>query len=398
MSNDPAFLFYPADASEDTQFMNRLERGAYFDLIKAQKIFGGYTVVQLRKVLGKDFDEVWPALELVLGCEDGKYFIKWLRDSFTKRDKFSLKQRERVQKRWKNDTNNIPIKNTNSGNTAVLPQEEMEMEMELEIEIGNENEIGNAEGGLGETTRKAEKSKKSEQSPPEVQFVPPKSMLPKVGIVAEMLDVVKKYFPKYPDSEDDPTALLQIAYKIAKMQGWPEQSVMNGKQKSTVSKWEETVIWIRSDDWFRQHDIRHWNKYWADLNQKKQAMDEESEKTPFFEELLDVWSEFYENEFNSKPSPDRENLKTIILKIRNFCYEKKYVWDKDFAKKSLTHFLKKAIKNDWLRENFLLSNIAKQFDSILNSQKNGNSKSQQPATGANVSAQSIIQRINASNY
>lgn len=127
MAKDPAFLFYPGDASNDTQFMNRLERGAYFDLMKAQRLFGGYTAVQLRKVLGSDFEAVWPALELVLQFDGEKYFIGWLAESISKRDSYSKKQSERVKARWNND-----------GNTAVLPKKENEIEIEIENRIEKE--------------------------------------------------------------------------------------------------------------------------------------------------------------------------------------------------------------------------------------------------------------------
>ena len=119
MSKDPAFLFYPADASEDTQFMNRLERGAYFDLVKSQRLFHGFTVVQLRKILGKDFDEVWPSVELILKREGEEYFIGWVRESIVKREEYSKKQSDRVYKRY------------NHGNTVDVPK--------IENEIGIEN-------------------------------------------------------------------------------------------------------------------------------------------------------------------------------------------------------------------------------------------------------------------
>jgi len=111
MAKDPAFLFYPGDASDDTQFMNRLERGAYFDLVKVQRRFHGFTVVQLRKILGKDFDEVWPSIELILEQENDTYFIGWVRQSIEKRENFNKKQSDRIKQRWNND-----------GNTVVLPK------------------------------------------------------------------------------------------------------------------------------------------------------------------------------------------------------------------------------------------------------------------------------------
>jgi hypothetical protein len=95
--------------------------------MKAQRLFGGYTAVQLRKVLGSDFEAVWPALELVLQLDGDKYFIGWLAESISKRDSYSKKQSERVKARWNND-----------GNTAVLPKKENEIENENESKIEKE--------------------------------------------------------------------------------------------------------------------------------------------------------------------------------------------------------------------------------------------------------------------
>jgi hypothetical protein len=153
MAKDPAFLFYPGDASNDTQFMNRLERGAYFDLMKAQRLFGGYTTVQLRKVLGSDFEAVWPALELVLQLDGDKYFIGWLAESISKRDSYSKKQSERVKARW-----------NNCGSTTVIPKKE--------IENGIENE----------DKAKTEKQKKTRFSKPTLADI--QSFMSEVNMVA----------------------------------------------------------------------------------------------------------------------------------------------------------------------------------------------------------------------
>lgn len=89
MAKDPAFLFYPGDAAEDVSHMNRLERGAYFDFVQAQKKFGPLTITMVRKILGKDFDLVWDALKMCLTYEKDMYFIHWLQDSIEKRKKYS---------------------------------------------------------------------------------------------------------------------------------------------------------------------------------------------------------------------------------------------------------------------------------------------------------------------
>ena len=115
MSKDPAFLFYPADASEDTQFMNRLERGAYFDLVKSQRLFHGFTTEQLRKVLGKDFDIVFPALDLILKKDDSGFYIRWVRESLDNRKEFQRKQKEKIDNYWNNRGNTV-VKPLESGN------------------------------------------------------------------------------------------------------------------------------------------------------------------------------------------------------------------------------------------------------------------------------------------
>ena len=100
MGRDPAFLFYDADAARDVSHMTRLERGCYFDLIQAQKKFYGFTVEQARKILGKDFVDCWPAMELILQTEGDAYYIEWLRDAMVKRAKNNETQRQRIQKYW----------------------------------------------------------------------------------------------------------------------------------------------------------------------------------------------------------------------------------------------------------------------------------------------------------
>ena len=133
MSRDPAFLFYDGDAARDVSHMNRLERGAYFDFIQAQRKFGGVTVEQVRKIIGKDFDACWPSLEMVLTVVDGVYFIQWVKDSTEKRAKFAQIQKERIQTYW--DKKHTPvIPRNNHGKSTDLPYAN-----EIENEIENED-------------------------------------------------------------------------------------------------------------------------------------------------------------------------------------------------------------------------------------------------------------------
>lgn len=89
MAKDPAFLFYDGDAARDVSHMSRLERGCYFDFLQAQKKFGAMKMPQIQKILGKDFEECWPALNLILTYDKDMYYIGWLKDSIEKRQNYS---------------------------------------------------------------------------------------------------------------------------------------------------------------------------------------------------------------------------------------------------------------------------------------------------------------------
>jgi hypothetical protein len=131
MSNDPAFLFYDGDAARDVSHMNRLERGAYFDIIQAQRKFGPLSLPQIQKILGKDFDSCWPSIELIMQKEGESYSLVWLKESILRRKHHCEQQKQRVMKRWA----------SYHGNTTVIPRVYLkENENENENEEVKENE------------------------------------------------------------------------------------------------------------------------------------------------------------------------------------------------------------------------------------------------------------------
>lgn len=141
MAKDPAFLYYDGDASKDMAHMNRLERGGYIDLIHAQKKFGKLLPVLVKKVLGNDYENIWPAIEPVMTYEDGRYYIEWVQNSIEKRQEHAKRQKENIAKRWNNkkdDTTVIP--SNNHGNTTVIP-------------LVNENENKEQEPGNTEVSK-----------------------------------------------------------------------------------------------------------------------------------------------------------------------------------------------------------------------------------------------------
>jgi hypothetical protein len=100
---DFCFTYYDGDAARDTTHMNRLERGAYHDIIISQRKFGRLTLDQVKKILGKDFTECWPALELIMKVADGKVFIEWVENSIIKMRKHAKKQSENKKGKTKNN-------------------------------------------------------------------------------------------------------------------------------------------------------------------------------------------------------------------------------------------------------------------------------------------------------
>jgi hypothetical protein len=117
---DFCFTYYDGDAARDKAHMSRLERGAYDDIISAQRKRGHLSLEDIQKVLSKDFEVCWPSLEWVLlKDEEGKYFIEWVEKSISKMATQSKKQRENVTKRWEKDTKSIP--SYNNGIDVVMP-------------------------------------------------------------------------------------------------------------------------------------------------------------------------------------------------------------------------------------------------------------------------------------
>lgn len=105
--SDFCFTYYDGDASRDMAHMTRLERGGYTDIIISQRKFGFLTLDQIKKILGKDFQEIWPAIELVMikvsddsAVPNTYHYIEWLENSRTKAVKHSTKQKDNVTKRY----------------------------------------------------------------------------------------------------------------------------------------------------------------------------------------------------------------------------------------------------------------------------------------------------------
>lgn len=128
-----------------------------------------------------------------------------------------------------------------------------------------------------------------------------------------------------------------------------------------------------------------------------EAVKKKDEKTPYWKKLVDAWFDFYKKNFSIEPSfkgVDAKSLKDISERIRKASQKAGKQWTEDFAIASLKHFFTLAFSDEWLKRNFLLSNLASKFDSIIQKRNgNANSKTEQP-TGSAVSSASILSKIN----
>lgn len=90
---------------------------------------------------------------------------------------------------------------------------------------------------------------------------------------------------------------------------------------------------------------------------------------PFWNELVEVHFAFCRDKFHEDPifegSAPRD-LKSIITSLRERTESISVIWTLDTAKLRLFNFFEFAFKNnDWLRKNWLLSNLNRQKQAIF---------------------------------
>ena len=121
------------------------------------------------------------------------------------------------------------------------------------------------------------------------------------------------------------------------------------------------------------------------------------EKTMYWKILVDVWFVFYKEKFGVDPTFNGQaakSLKFIVETIEKSVKKANKDWTEEYAAGGLKHFLTLAYSDEWLKQNFLLNNLASKFDAIIQ-KRNGNNQTGKQATGAGVSTSSILERINA---
>lgn len=221
---DFCFTYYDGDAARDKAHMNRLERGAYDDLISAQRKRGHLSIEDIKKVLSSDFEKCWGAMEWVLLTDEkDKFYIEWVDASIEKMRRQSEKQKEKADKRWKNDA-------------TVMPQHSHGINSAMPLE--DENEDGNG----------SEKEKEN--------FGKSENLLNEKLLVPEMLKTFKKFNPSYPaDVKKDSKPLQEIGKFISDAQKIP----YNPRDTECIDKifesWEVISKFISHDNFFKTYNL-----------------------------------------------------------------------------------------------------------------------------------------------
>jgi len=133
MEKDFAFLFYVNDWAGGTQWLSRLQRGAYLDLLLYQVHNDFFTLDEAKTILGEDFEKCWSSLEKKFIFENNKFYNEKM--------KFILQARKQfTESRRKNRTGKNRVLNNNISITSEkLMENEDEKEKENIIEIEKEN-------------------------------------------------------------------------------------------------------------------------------------------------------------------------------------------------------------------------------------------------------------------
>jgi hypothetical protein len=197
---DFCFTYYDGDAARDMAHMNRLARGGYTDIIISQRKFGSLTLKQIKMILGNDYEEIWPAIELVMvKDEEERYYIEWLDNSITQMKGHSGHQSENGKKGGR-----PPKINPNeSENKPEIKQTESEVKTNSNPNKEKIKPLGDGDGNVYEDENGSETGDENEPA------------FAKQRLLPQMHEIWKASIPHYtPDKHMDYPALSKISMFI----------------------------------------------------------------------------------------------------------------------------------------------------------------------------------------
>lgn len=105
----------------------------------------------------------------------------------------------------------------------------------------------------------------------------------------------------------------------------------------------------------------------------RRKKENEEVREPYWQELVETWFSFGREKFGEQPSftgKDPKLFKELLALLKKRAAHKGEVWDGGTAPKRLNAFLQAAFLDGWLSHNFLISNLVKQFDKVIQNQVN----------------------------
>lgn len=241
---DFCFTYYDGDAARDKAHMTRLERGAYDDIISAQRKKGHLSLNDIKRVLSKDFDQCWPSLEWILIKDgEGKFFIEWVDISVLKSKANSQKNKDRINEYWRKVEAGEIIPKNKSGNTKTIPRNKNGIPPVIPLGDGNGNGNGNGNTDFG----------KSENL-----------------LVPSMVSEFVKLNPAYPvDEKLDYPQMFEVATKIKLYERLPKQITEPETAEKIKRRWGEMVSHIRADAHLCKYSLTQINKHFQSIVQSE---------------------------------------------------------------------------------------------------------------------------------
>lgn len=239
---DFCFTYYDGDAARDKAHLDRLSRGAYDDIISAQRKFGHLTLDAIKRVLGSDFEKCWPPIEWIMKVdEEGKYYIEWLNNSVEKMRAAAKKQKEKVDEYWAKKKGE-----KYHGNTTEIPRYKKNDTVDIPLEDGN---------GYGNIKDKEEENKGGMGEEGEEEKGTTK--LNDTLLVPRMMTTWKAAAKTYPIDIDKDYPALQSLARFLFAQENINYDVSNSDSIGQIlTIWQGLASYIASHDFFRKYSLK----------------------------------------------------------------------------------------------------------------------------------------------
>jgi len=111
------------------------------------------------------------------------------------------------------------------------------------------------------------------------------------------------------------------------------------------------------------------SKYHCEGEPSQPKKSKKNSEVFYWKKIIESWFQFYQSKFKTKPTFNAaagKNLKSIMVRLEKMSKEKNIDWNEDVCLRSFMKFLNNAWEDDWLKQNFLLTNLSSKFDSIIN--------------------------------